>query len=473
MSDLTRLGAAATAAQIARGAITAADLTDAYLARIAEQEAALHCYVTVLAESARSEAQAADDRHRRGESRGPLDGVPVAVKDNIDVAGAPTSNGMGARPGTVAARDAAVVGRLRAAGVVILGKLNMHEGALGGTTDNPHHGRTHNPWRPGHTPGGSSGGTGAAVAARLCAAGLGTDTMGSVRLPAAYCGVAGLKPTHGLISARGVVPLCARLEDIGPLARSASDLVALLDALEGFDPECEESVSRPAPRAGARARRGLRGVTVGLVENFEAVALDPDVERAFGQALDVLRRLGCAFRRVQLPGYDPARARRAGFAVCEAEGAVVHESAMTTEPGAFSPAFRAMLEFGRDLSSGRLVAAERMVRAGGMRLRRALAEVDVIASPTAPSPAFSFEDPVPPTQADLTAIANFSGCPAVSVPCGLGRGGLPIGLQLIGAPFADRALLAAAVAFEAAAGVSLDPPEAPLRQDATREEHHR
>ena len=470
MSDLTRLGVAAAAAQLARGAFSAADLTDAYLARIAEQDAALHAYVAVLAESARSEAQASDSRRQRGESRGPLDGMPVAVKDNIDVAGVATTNGMAPRLGTVAGRDAAVVERLRAAGAVILGKLNMHEGALGGTTDNPHHGRTENPWRLGHTPGGSSGGTGAAVAARLCAAGLGTDTMGSVRLPAAYCGVAGLKPTHGAISSRGVVPLCARLEDVGPLARSASDLMPLLDALEGFDPECEESGLRPEARRVGRARRGLRGVTVGLVENFETVALDPDVEHAFGAALEVMRRLGCVFRRVHLPGYDPARARRAGFAVCEAEGAVVHESALAAEPAAFSPAFRAALEFGRDMSSGRLVAAQRAVRAGGMRLRRALAEVELIASPTAPSPAFGFADPVPVSQADLTAIANFAGCPAVSVPCGIGRGGLPVGLQLIGAPFADRAVLAAAAAFETAAALSLDPPEAVARDVVTRED---
>ena len=436
MSSLTTLGIAGAAEGLASGAISARELTAAYLDRIAERDRTLRCFVSVLTETAEHEARAADARRVHGQALGPLDGIPIAVKDNIDVAGVPTTNGMGSRPGIVATRDAEVVRRLRAAGAVIVGKLNMHEGALGGTTDNPHHGRTHNPWRPGFTPGGSSGGSGAAVAARLCAGALGTDTMGSVRLPAAYCGVAGLKPTHGLISVDGVVPLCRRLDTIGPLARSVGDLGLLLEILE-------DSVRGRTPAARTTPGR----FTVGLLANLEQVELDPDVARAFAASLETLQRLGGTLRRVELPGYDPAAARRAGFLLCEAEAADIHAAALAAHPAALSPPFRAFLEYGRRAPASRLAEAGRVVDAAGESLRRALEHVDVVAAPVAPQPAFSFDAPAPPNQADLTALASFAGCPAVSVPSALSRDGLPIGLQLIGAPLSERALLRTARAF--------------------------
>jgi len=458
VSDRTALTIGAASEALARGEASSADLTEAYLARISALDPTLNCYVAVRADEARAEARAADARRARGERRGPLDGIPIALKDNIDVAGVPTTNGMGPRPDTTPERDAEVVRRLRAAGAVILGKLNMHEGALGGTTDNPHHGRTQNPWRLGFTPGGSSGGTGAAVAARLCAGGIGTDTMGSVRLPAAYCGVAGLKPTFGVVSARGVVPLSWRLDVVGPLTRCVTDLGLMHDAMAGFDPEHVESVRAPdASGHAAPAQADLAGLSIGLIEGLERVEMDPDVRRAFGESLETIERLGGRLRRLDLPGYEPTPARRAGLLVCEAEGAVVHERDLADCPEAFSPAFRRMLEFGRDAPAARLVKAERTVQVAGFLLRRALEEVDLMIAPTAPQPAFAFSAAAPVGQADLTAVASFGGCPAVSVPCGLSRAGLPIGLQLIGPPFGERALLAAARAFEAACDFALAP----------------
>ena len=461
MNDLTALPIGAASGRLARGEISSSDLADAYLARIAALDPALTCYLATRVEEARAEAQDSDARRARGERRGPLDGIPIALKDNIDVAGVPTTNGMGPRAETTPARDAEVTRRLRAAGAVILGKLNMHEGALGGTTDNPHHGRTQNPWRLGFTPGGSSGGTGAAVAARLCAAGLGTDTMGSVRLPAAYCGVAGLKPTAGVVSARGVVPLSWRLDTVGPLARCAADLGLMLAAMAGFDPEHPGSVEAPGGPIGAiPGGEALAGVTFGIIKSLDRVEMDLDVRREFDRSIEIVEGLGGSIQRIELPGHDPAVARRAGLLVCEAEGAVIHERDLAAWPSAFSPGFRRMLEYGRDVSGARLVKAERAIEIAGFQLRRALRQVDLIASPTAPQPAFAFDAPVPAGQADLTAIANFAGCPAVSVPCGLGRTGLPIGLQLIGPPFGERALLAAASAFETACGFALAPPAA-------------
>jgi aspartyl-tRNA(Asn)/glutamyl-tRNA(Gln) amidotransferase subunit A len=439
VGELTELTVSAASELLTRGDVSAAALAEAYLARIATLDPTLHCYIAVRREEARAEAAATDARRARGEARGPLDGIPIALKDNVDIAGVPTTNGMGPRGETTPAADAEVVRRLRAAGAVILGKLNMHEGALGGSTDNPHHGKTHNPWRLDFTPGGSSGGTGAAVSARLCAAGIGTDTMGSVRLPAAYCGVAGLKPTFGLVSARGIVPLSRRLDTVGPLARTVTDLGLVLDAMAGFDPAYVESTQAPParPTAPEMSRDNLAGLSLGVIESLERVEMDADVRVRFEAALEILERLGGKVRRLDLPGYEATPARRAGLLVCEAEAAVVHEADMAAHPDAFSPGFRRMLEFGRDAPAAKLVKAERTIQVAGWQLCRALREVDLIVAPTAPQCAFSFSVPTPVGQADLTAIASLGGCPAASVPCRLGATGLPVGLQLIGPPFGE------------------------------------
>ena len=459
MSDPTGLTVADAARRLAHGEITSVDLTDAYLARIAAVDSTLNCYVATRVDEARAEARDADARRARGDSRGALDGIPVALKDNIDVAGVPTTNGMGPHGDTTPARDSEVTRRLRAAGAVILGKLNMHEGALGGTTDNPHHGRTQNPWRLGFTPGGSSGGTGAAVAARLCAAGIGTDTLGSVRLPAAYCGVAGLKPTHGVVSTRGVVPLSRRLDTVGPIARCVADLGLMLDVMAGFDPEYPGSVQGPGEATHlAKEKADLGGVTCGIIANLDLVDMDADVRSAFARSIEMLEALGASIRRIDLPDYDPTTARRAGLLVCEADGAAVHERAMTEWPDAFSTGFRRMLEYGRDVARERLIKAERVIESAASEVRRALREVGLIVSATTPQPAFPFDGPVPVDQTDLTAIASFGGCPAVSIPCGLTRTGLPIGLQVIGRPLGERALLAAARVLEARCGFAATPP---------------
>ncbi len=433
------------------GALDALDVTEAYLARIEALDRDLNCYITVLADGAREAAAAAAARAGKGARLGPLDGVPIALKDNIDVAGVPTTNGLGPRQMAPPARDAEVVRRLRAGGAVILGKLNMHEGAFGATTDNPFHGRTHNPWRRGFTPGGSSGGTGAAVAARLCAGGLGTDTMGSVRLPAAYCGVTGLKATFGLASCRGIAPLSWRLDHVGPLCRSVGDLALLLAAIAGPDPDSIESITPPMP-ADYRVAEApvIDGLTVGLIANFAEIETEPTVAREFAAALDRLRQLGAEIRTVELPGFEPDRARRAGLLINEAEAAVAHEAALAATPEAYSDYFRSMLAYGRDVSGARLIKAERMVQQVGFALNRAFEQVDLIASPVAPQTAFAFDGPEPVKQAGFTAAANVAGSAALSVPSGLSDDGLPVGLHLMAPRFAEARLLNAAAAFEAA-----------------------
>ncbi len=301
MTDLATTSIARLSQMLDAGEVDAEALTRLLLDRAEGVGRGLNCYITLCRETALAEARAAAERTAAKRRRGKLDGIPVALKDNIDVAGVPTSNGFGGAPYRIPAEDAEITRRLRAAGAVILGKLNMHEGALGATNDNPHHGRAINPHRAGHSPGGSSGGSGAAVAAGLCCAALGTDTGGSVRIPASYCGVVGLKPSYGLISTRGVVPLSYRLDHAGPLARTVADAATLLEVLAGFDPRCAESRRGPdggfdSVRAGApRGREARRR------QQFRRRAVEPAVAAAFKAALDQLRISAPRFGPSTLP----------------------------------------------------------------------------------------------------------------------------------------------------------------------------
>jgi aspartyl-tRNA(Asn)/glutamyl-tRNA(Gln) amidotransferase subunit A len=379
----------------------------------------------------------------------PLDGLLVALKDNIDVAGLPTTNGLGAAAAHVAEHDATVVDRLRRAGAILIGKLNMHEAALGATSDNPHHGAVHNPWRLGYTAGGSSGGSGAAVAAGLCDLALGTDTLGSVRIPAAYCGVAGLKPTSGAVSTVGVAPLCRRLDQVGPLARHVADLGVALDAMAEPDAPLDGRPGEPVALAD------LSALVVGIPDALAGCEIDADVRRAFDAALDILRGLGATIRTVAIEGFGSTALRRAGLLVVEAAAAGLHAEGLRAYPEAYSPTLKAMLEFGSKASAERVARARRRTEATGNALRAALDGVDLVATPTAPQVAFSLRRPAPATQADLTAPASFAGCPALSVPCALSRDGLPVGLQLMGRSWHDRTLIAAGACFERASGFVL------------------
>ena len=443
MTDLTDLDLVAASEGLAQARFRAADLTAAYLDRIADRDRDLNCYVTVTAAAAEKAAEECD---RRAKRLGPLDGIPIALKDNIDLADTITGNGLGPRNRAPAAVDASVVARLKAAGAVILGKLNMHEAALGATTDNPHTGRTENPWAPGFTPGGSSGGSAAAVAAHLCCASLGTDTMGSVRVPAAYCGVVGIKPTFGVVSTNGVAPLSWRLDHVGPLARSVRDCAVMLDGMIGYDPAWPGA--RPAPPPGPAG--DWRHFTIARLGPLGP--LDAAVGDGFSRALETLEAMGLAVGEAVLPDYELSAMRRNGLLVTEAEGAVALADEQSRDPGAFSAELSGFLDYGRTLSVPRLVAAERSIEVFSHTFRRLFDDVDILVLPVAPQTAFPFADPVPVNQADLTAAANFAGCPALSVPSGLTTNGLPLALQMVAAPHCEADLIHMAKAFEAAAG---------------------
>ncbi|HEX3862076.1 MAG TPA: amidase [Stellaceae bacterium] len=446
---------AALSQAIDAGTLDPRELADLMFDRIAALNPTLNLYLSLCRDTALAEVEAATDRTGRRCRRGPLDGIPIAVKDNIDVAGVPTSNGLGGTPWRVPCEDAEIVRRLRAAGAVVLGKLNMHEAALGGSTDNPHFGAAINPYRAGYSPGGSSGGSGAAVAAGLCVAALGTDTGGSVRIPASYCGVVGFKPSFGLVSTRGVVPLSWRLDHIGPLTRSVDDARLMFVALHGFDPRCPES--RCDAVLGGDVATPLGGLRLGVWELADEPA-DPAVATAFAAALGVFAELGCAIRPVALSGYDSLRARRAALLRIEADAAFIHADLYAREPARFSPALRAGLDYGATVSTMRLVGADRVIAMAGSALARVFDEVDAIVSPTTPQSAFPFAEGAPDNQNAYCVAANFAGAPAISVPMGHTRDGLPLGLQIIAACDHDLTALRLADAYEAACGLNLRPP---------------
>ncbi len=426
------MGVCEAARALAGGTVSALELAEACLVRIeGERGREINAFIHVAGDLAREQARDSDRRRAAGHPQSRLDGVPVAVKDNIDVRGLPTTNGLAVSwmPRT----DSPIVRRLREAGMTFLGKLNMHEGALGATNDNPHYGRCNHPSLPGFTPGGSSGGSAAAVAGGLCPVALGTDTMGSVRLPAAYCGIVGFKPSQTYWPTTGVAPLAFGLDTVGLLAAAVADVALVLD----------ESLDEIAP-SGLRFAR---------LANFEAVEIEPECLAAFDRAIARMEAEGIDIERVRADGYDPGASRHAGCDVSEADGPPPNAEFLSTVPDASSPTFRAMLAYGGRVSPERYRRERAVIDRAGAALRGVLDKFDVVVTPTTPQRAFRFDGPVPANQADFTAIANFAGCPAVSLPLPVPIDGRPVGLQLMAAPGRDSVLLSVASALEAVCGL--------------------
>lgn len=441
-AQLLSLDLTAQAALLAAGEVSCTELIEQQLAAIVASQAQVNSYIHIDAEGALAAAAQSQQRRQRGFAR-PLEGLPVAVKDNIDVAGMVTTAGMETRRHSApASADNPAVAALRAAGAVIVGKLNMHEAAMGADNDNPFYGACHNPHRHGYTPGGSSGGSGAAVVAGLCAAALGTDTMGSVRIPASYCGVVGLKPSWGAISTRGTVALCRRLDHIGPLTRSARDLRLMLQIMSGFDPDCAQS------RLIHFAAPDIEGLRIGVVDFGDAADIAPDVQAAFEDGLRVLVGLGHSLQPLPAPAFASARARRAGLLMSEAELLVEHADAWAGDRSKFSPLLTKMMAWAEGRSAAEFAAASQLADRGQVQLQQWLARCDVLVMPTAPQRAFPFGTPAPASQADLTAYANLAGNPALSVPLPVAAGELPAGMQLVGNIGDELSLIALAEAFQ-------------------------
>lgn len=412
------------------GGLGARAVTEDFLVRIQHRDGELGAFTALDPEVARAAAAESEERYAQGRARA-LEGVPIAIKANIAIEGLATHAGL--RGGGAAAReDAAVVARLRAAGAVVLGQLSMHEGALGATGDNAWHGRAINPHRAGFTPGGSSGGAGAAVAAGLCAAAIGSDTLGSIRIPAAYCGVYGLKPTNGLVDTTRVVPLAVAWDCVGPMARSIEDLAAVIEVI--------------ADLGGAPAI-----TVVATLSALDAVALEPAVAQAYALARSLLAGLGVEVRAFDFP-VDLSAVRLAGFAAAARELAGAHDA------GQFSPALAETLGWAARRSAEALAADRATLDDAASRARAVLGAADAILLPATPRAAFAHGSHVT-DHAHLTALANVAGLPALALPAGRNADGLPVGVQLIGRPGSERALIDLARRLDAALGGYAPPPD--------------
>ncbi len=448
--DLRRADATCQLEALRAGETSAIELLEAHLAAIARLDPLLGAFWHLDPDSARRQAADSDRRLAAGRAR-PLEGLMVAIKDNIDVTGMPTTAGMATRRGRIAVKDAEVVARLREAGAIILGKLAMHEAALGADNDNPHFGRCHNPHRLGHTPGGSSGGSAAAVAAGLCAMALGTDSMGSVRIPGAYCGVFAFKPSLGGVSTRGVVPVSARLDTVGWLARSARDLQLLHPLLADTRPSGAASLAKGCrDRAGEAPRRLLALDPGGQCE--------PPVAEGFAHALAACDRLGVDLARAALPA-ALGRWRRAGLLLCEAEMLIVHETDWRERRALFSERLATLLAFAERKSAADLARALLTIDQAREFLAETLARAEALLLPTTPQRAFPFGGEPPPDQADFTCLASLAGAPAVQIPLFPESGGLPCGVQLVAAGGGESALFTLTQALATALAIAVEPVE--------------
>ncbi len=365
----------------------------------------------------------------------------LAVKNNLAVAGQPWAAGIAGRCEVVATGDATALALLRLAGAVPIGRTNMEEAAFGAVTDNPTFGRTENPRRPGHVAGGSSGGSAAAVAVGFADLALGTDTLGSVRIPAAYCGVFGLKPTFGLVGRGGLAMLAPSLDTVGIMAAGAGLLWPAVASMAGVDAGDPDSLSPPPGWGERRVPPNLAGLRVAVPRQVAEVACEPEVLEALRTARAAMAVLGATVADIDVSGWEPGPDRRAGLLMIEAEGAVELDGLMDRQ-GALSAPLLAALRYGRDAPSARIVRAAARIRTAGAAIRRALATADLLLLPTVPQRAFAHDRPAPTDQADLTAPANYAGVPAVSLPVWLPGEALPAAVQLIGPAWSEARLTA-------------------------------
>ena len=383
--------------------------------------------------------------------------MPIGLKDLYDTAGIRTAGGAKILADRVPETDSTVARKLRDAGAVLLGKLNTHELAFGVTTNNPHFGATHNPWNLDAIPGGSSGGSGAAIAAGLAAATTGTDTGGSIRIPASLCGCVGLKPTYGRVSKAGVLPLSWLLDTAGPITRTVEDAAVMLQAMAGYDPDDFSTVPVPVDDYLAQLGEGVRGLRLGVPRAYFYDRLDEDVRSAVEQALDLLRGLGAELREVEVPDFGAMTLP--GFGVVVAELLELYGQELRTRPQDFGADVAGILQQGAPDGVG-LAAALRMMYGLTQAMRRVLTEVDALVTPTTPVPAMSIgqevveyggaQEPVIFALIRCTFPFNVTRLPALSVPCGFTRANLPIGLQIAGRPFDEATVLRIGHAYQRA-----------------------
>jgi len=434
------------------GEISPVEVTRACLEKIEKLNPSLNAFITVIAESALAEARAAEEEIRKGEWRGPLHGIPIALKDLIDTAGVRTTAATTLLENRISKEDAEVVRRLRQAGAVILGKNNLHEWAYGGSSLVSHFGDVHNPWDTSRIAGGSSGGSAAAVAAGLAIVAIGTDTAGSIREPGALCGCVGLKPTYGRVSSRGIIPLSSSLDHIGPIADTVADAAAVLQAIAGYDAADITSANVLVGDYVSAVRGDIKKMRVGVPRAFFFEDLDSEVASAMDHALRGIESVVAEVREVAL---DVPTDRTLQMA----ESYAYHAENVANHADKYRPETLRRVLAGKDISAAEYIRGRRELELGRRNIRRAFADVDVLVTPTTPIPAPSIvalkADPDALRPAELKLLRNTRpfnvwGLPAISVPCGFTEGGLPIGMQIAGPPWREDLVLRLAHAYEQA-----------------------
>ena len=460
--DLARLTLRQASELVRRKSASPVELTEACLARIDRHDKAINAFITVTRDEALKAAREMEAEIRRGTNRGPLHGIPIALKDNIDTAGIRTTAASGVFKDRVPAEDAAVVVRLKKAGAILLGKLNLHEFALGGTSAVTFFGPVHNPWALDRVAGGSSGGSAAAVIADMCLGALGTDTGGSIRIPASLCGLVGLKPTYGRVSNRGVIPMAWTLDHVGPMCKTVDDAALMLAAIAGYDALDPVSVDAPVADYSRALRQQTSKLRVGVARTPFFDGLNPDVAKAIEAAIEVVRKLTANVKDVQVPATGNIAD------VWNPEIYAYHMPWIMKTPELYQDATRNLIQGAGKANSAVYAQARHEVDVVRREIKRVFADVDLLITPTqrgvaqpiaapppapgGPSTAGRGGSGAPPPGGGLVNTAAFDiyGLPTITVPCGFSASGLPIGLQISGDHFAEGTVLALAHAYEQA-----------------------
>ncbi len=439
--DLAGLSLAAVAALVRSRSVSPVELVEACFKRIDALNPKVNAYITVTRDLALQQARELEDDQKHGRWRGPLHGVPMALKDNIDTAGVRTTGASELFKDRVPSDDAEVVRRLKSAGMILLGKLNLHEFAYGGTSTVTYFGAVHNPWNLAHHPGGSSGGPAAALAADLCFASLGTDTAGSVRIPASYCSIVGLKPTYGRVSNRGVVPLSWSLDHTGPMTKTVEDAAILLNVIAGYDALDPTTVDRPVADYTRALKTSTAKLRVGVARQPYFNMLDPEVAKAVDEAITVIRRLTASVAEVDFPSAgNPAQ-------VWGPEIYAYHAKWIVESPEKYQAPTRAQILRDGEIKAVTYAQARRAMEVARREIARSFSTLDALVMPTMKGTA-----PLIGSNAGGINTSQFDwfGLPAISIPCGFSNAGLPIGLQIVGAPWSESVVLSLAHAYEQA-----------------------
>jgi aspartyl-tRNA(Asn)/glutamyl-tRNA(Gln) amidotransferase subunit A len=455
MLDLTTLGIAEAGRLMARGKISSTALTEAFLDRIAKVDDKIHSYITVTADLARAAARQADMERQGGLCRGPLHGIPIALKDIYETAGVRTTGHSHLKVDYVPATDAETVRRLKAGGAVILGKLGTHEFANGAMTPDQPFPAVLNPWNTKYQPGGSSSGSGAAVAAALCMGAMGSDTGGSIRNPAGFCGTAGIKPTYGLVSRAGIYPLAFSLDTAGPLAWAVEDCALMLDVLAGHDPNDQASAKTAAVDYGSSVHREIRGMRIALARCwYEAkdAGVTPDMKKSIDETVRVLRDAGAIVEDVEFP--DLRDYHICGRVILTAEAHAIHRRDVIERPEKFGYTTLRRFQLGAFLSAEQYLSALRFRRQLHQDTRAAMRGYDLMMTANHWGAPDLFEEPQPTFhflgKPSLTMPFNVTGQPAMTICCGFGSDGFPLSFQLAGRAFDEASVFAAGAAYERA-----------------------